>query len=383
MMRLQRIIRSGAWFRHSALALLLFSLSGCDAMSELTKKDAGASQEGAQVEPAAKNAQSNANQPRQVRVFRVPQFAANQQQDFVARLDAAQTIDLAFEVSGTLVDLPVREGQSIARGKPVAKLAQTDFQLAVKEAQVQVRLRKNDLQRKASLLARRGISQAVVDEAQAQADLAAVRLSQARESLRETQLLAPFDAYVARRLVDNHSNVQAAVPIVRLLDLSELHLRANVPEALLATLTAEKILALKARFAFLPEQTFALKYLEHSGEADPVAQTYEVTFTMERPPEYNLLPGMTANISIEYSGAQDTAQSFEIPTSALVSDANGSLSVWLLNESDNSVSRQPVRATTASNNRIRVIEGLTGNELVVSSGTAFLQDDMRIVPLDL
>jgi len=173
------------------------------------------------------------------------------------------------------------------------------------------------------------------------------------------------------------------VPIVRLLDLRELHLRANVPEALLATLTADKILSLSARFAFIPEQKFELRYLEHSGEADDVAQTYEVTFAMQPPTNYNLLPGMTANIVLEYKDAKDAGTSFEIPTSALVTDASGNLGVWLLDENNNRVRRQSVRATTASNNRIRVTEGLTGNELVVSSGTAFLQDNMRIVPLAL
>lgn len=373
MTRINTDKRVNTRIRFSVVSTLAISLAiaGCDAVSGLANKGDSA----AIAAPSA--------QPKQVRVFRVPHFSTTQRKDFVARLDAAQTIDLAFEVSGTLIELPVREGQSIQRGKPIATLAQTDFKLAVKEAQVQLKLKRNDLQRKTSLLARRGISQAVVDEARAQAELAAVRLSQAQESLRETQLLAPFDAYVAQRLVHNHTNIQAAVPVVRLLDLRKLHLRANVPEALLATMTAEKVVSLTARFAFIPDQTFAVSYLEHRGEADEVAQTYEVTFAMERPTDYNLLPGMTANVALEYRGETTTAHSFEIPASALVTDPDGGLSVWLLDERNNSVSRQPVQATTASKGRIRVTEGLAGNELVVSSGTAFLREDMRIAPLAL
>jgi len=369
-----------AWLQLATLVTLC-GIAGCDAVDDLSNQNSDDLRPSEQSQPRA--ALDEQEPPRQVRVYRVPHFATNQSKDFVARVDAAQTIDLAFEVSGTLIDLPVREGQTIARGRPVATLAQTDFKLAVKEAQVQLRLKRNDLQRKTSLLARRGISQAAVDEAQGQAVLAAVKLSQAQESLRETQLLAPFDAYVAKRLVDNHSNVLAAIPIVRLLDLSELHLRANLPEALLATLTADNIVSLTAHFAFIPEQTFELRYLEHSGEADDVAQTYEVTFAMKRPTDYNLLPGMTANIALEYKDTTGAGHSFEIPTSALVTDASGDLSVWLLDEGNNRVRRQSVRATTASNNRIRVTEGLAGNELVVSSGTAFLQNNMRIVPLAL
>ncbi len=350
-------------------------LSGCDAISSLTSAET--------TDNLAQQETATQTTTRQARVYRVPHFAGSNRQDLVARVYAAQTIDLAFEVSGTLIELPVREGQSIERGRPIAKLAQTDFELAVQEAQVQLRLRRNDLQRKTSLLAKRGISQSVVDDAQAEADLASVRLAQARESLRETQLLAPFDAYVAERLVDNHSNVQVAVPIVRLFDLSKLHLRANVPEALLATITTNKVTSLTAKFAFIPDQTFALSYLEHRGEADEVAQTYEVSFAMESPTDYSLLPGMTASIQLDYRNELNAEHSFEIPASALVSEPDGALSVWLLNETDNSIKRQRVTASIASNGRIRVTQGLAGNELVVSSGTAFLQDTMHIVPLTL
>lgn len=361
---------AASWF---AACTLLVLLTGCSRVKELMEDD--------QPSAEADSVTAVADDIRQARVYRVPAATATQSDSFVARVEAAQSIDLAFEVAGTLVELPIREGQTIPQGKLVARLDQTHFLLAVEEAEVALRLRSNDHKRKASLLARRGISQSAVDDALASADLAAVRLRQARESLRETRLTAPFDAYVAQRNVDNHTNIQAAVPVVRLFDLSKLRLRANVPEALLATMSQEDVASTNASFSFAPDQSFPVQYLEHRGEASKVAQTYEVIFELDPPQGINLLPGMTATVHLERRSDSGALRAFEIPSSALTTSPNNALGVWVLNEASGRVQWQTVTAQPGSAGMMRITQGLGGNELVVTTGTALLRTDMRIKPL--
>ena len=83
------------------------------------------------------------------------------------RVDAAQTVDLSFEVAGPLARLDVKEGQSVKSGELVAALDPKDFQLALREAEVQLKLARQDLLRKQKLIKDRGISQSLVDDAQA------------------------------------------------------------------------------------------------------------------------------------------------------------------------------------------------------------------------
>ena len=138
---------------------------------------------------------------RPARIFVVQDRSKILNYEFVGRIEAAQSIDMTFEVSGPLVALPVLEGQNIERGGLVAALETKDFELAVQEAQVQLQLARQDLERKQRVLRQKGIARSVVDDAKSNYELQRVRLEKARESLADARLLAPFDAYVTRRYV--------------------------------------------------------------------------------------------------------------------------------------------------------------------------------------
>lgn len=301
--------------------------------------------------------------------------------EFVGRVDAAQTIDVSFEVDGTLAQLPVREAQAVARGALVAALDPVEFDLAVREADVQLRLAAQDLARKEALLREGVVSVALVDDARAQRDLGQVRLAQARERLARSRITAPFDAFVARRYVDNHTNVRAGEPIVRLSDLDEMKVVVSLPENLVATVTPAHVVAVSAAFDFQPDVRFPLTYRESTGEANAVAQTYEVTFTMARPDGANVLPGMTANVRVELNAdAADTG--ITIPASALLSEPDGRFFVWVFDPADGRVSRRAVTVTGPGPRGIGVAGGLRDGERIVAAGASQLQAGMQVRPLD-
>ncbi len=299
---------------------------------------------------------------------------------FIGKLDAAQTLDVSFEVDGALLRLPLREGQAVSKGALVAALDPTDFELAVREAQVQLRLASQDLNRKESLFRERGISQSAVDDAQATNDLSQVRLAQAEERLDKSRIFAPFDAFVARRYVDNRTKVRNGDKIVRLSDLSELKVIVSLSEELVATVTPERVISMTATFDFLPGQKFPLTYRENTGEANAVAQTFMVTFTMDRPPQSNLLPGMTALVQIELK-ADNTQLQIAIPPTALVSAPDGHFFVWIYDPDTQSVSRRRVILAEPGGQGIGIADGLEVGELVVGAGASQLQEGMKIRPI--
>jgi RND family efflux transporter MFP subunit len=338
-------------------SLAVFLLAGCERAQEATVTDQS-------IRPA--------------RVFQVSKQGSINKHEFVARVEAAQTVDVSFEVSGPLEQLAVLEGQSVAAGALIAALEPTDFLLAVREAQVQLKLARQDYERKRKLFNERGISRSVVDDAKALFDLRGVHLAQSQEALADTKILAPFDAYVARRFTDSHVNVLAGDKIVRLSDLTELFVVANIPESMAATVTNERLLATNVRFAFLPEQRFAATYREHSGEADAVAQTYQVTFAMPRPEAWNILPGMTATLEVELSAETGAEQSINIPTAALITGPDKKFLVWIYDPQTHEVSKREVQVGPADGRGVTVRSGLTGGELIVATGATQLRQGMKI-----
>ena len=301
--------------------------------------------------------------------------------EFVARVEAAQSIDMSFEVDGVLAELPVLEGQTIGRGQLVAALDPTDFHLAVREAELQVKLARQDLERKRRLLAQRGIAASLVEDARSFHELQRVRLAQRRASLAKSRIVAPFDAYVAQRYVDNFVQVGAKDKVVRLNDLHELQVVAGVPEKLLVTVGTEQVVSMDAVFPFAPEQRFPLSFRENRGEADAVAQTYEVSFAMQRPAEYNILPGMTAAVHVALRPETGAEAAARIPASALVSGPGKGLFVWLYDPQTQEVRKQAVQVGLPTAYGVPVTSGLQGGEQVISTGANQLQEGMRIRPM--
>jgi RND family efflux transporter MFP subunit len=57
---------------------------------------------------------------------------------FPGKVDAANRVQLAFQVSGLLVKLPVKEGQKVAKGDLIAQLRQDEFEARLKTLQSQL-----------------------------------------------------------------------------------------------------------------------------------------------------------------------------------------------------------------------------------------------------
>ncbi len=317
---------------------------------------------------------------RPARVVTIDLLPRQQQVTLVGRVEAARSIDLAFEVSGPLQQLPVREGESVQRGQLLAALDQADFALAVREAEVQLRLAEQDLDRKVRVLREHGIARSAVDDARTLRELQRVRLEQARQKLADSRLAAPFDGIVAQRFVDNFVNVTASQPILRLHAGGELHVVANVPEHLTATVSEDEVQDMYATFSFTGDTRFPLAFRENRGEADRVAQTIEVSFGMPRSDHWNFMPGMTATVHLVLVAT--TEPTTVLPLAAVVADTDQSLFVWVVDTSTQAVSRRSVRTGSTTPEGIVITHGLAQGDRVVTTGAATLRDGMRVRPMD-
>jgi membrane fusion protein, multidrug efflux system len=97
---------------------------------------------------------------------------------FAGRVDPSKEVELAFQVAGVLVNLPVKEGQKVAKGQMVAQLRPAEFQARLEAAQGQL-----DQARAALDALRRGERPEDQIQRQAQERVTAVRLANARAEL--------------------------------------------------------------------------------------------------------------------------------------------------------------------------------------------------------
>lgn len=347
-------------FPAAALAALLMTLTACS--------------------PAETEAEAP---PRVARIETVQPASAPTTREFVGRVEARQTVDLAPQVGGRLTELPVAEGQRVSRGDLIARLETQDYQRAVREAEVQRQQAETALNRQRTLHERGIASDAALEDAQTQYDLASVALENARQNLDYTAIEAPFDGLVGRRLVDNFTTVAQGQAVVRLQDLSERRVAIPVPETLLGLLDSPENYQVSASFPFLPGRDFPLEYRELVAEAQPGSQTYVVLFALPEILPGNVLPGMTANVRVSggRNGADRDEGGVRAPVGALAGDERNGFRVWVFNPEDQSVSPREVELGPINGDTVLVADGLAAGERIVTAGVNALHEGMKVRPM--
>ncbi len=311
--------------------------------------------------------------------------------EFAARTEAVQTVDLSFRVQGLLQAMPVHEGGFVNQGTLIARLDPDTYERRVRQAKVNLTSAEQDFNRKQQLVGQNAVPRQAFDDARNALDLAEVELEQARQDLAYTTLRAPFDAIVSRRLLDTYTNVSAGQPVVRLQDVSELRVTADIPEYLVARTRDEDAVKVEAVFPFLADRTFPLAFREISTEANDVAQTYHIAFGMPRPEDVNILPGMTATIRARVRPETPVEGAVTVPPGALVPDRPGrpagdaldarGFFVWVVTGDDGALQRRPVTVRQLTNTAALLDAGLEPGERVVTAGVHALREGMRVRPM--
>ena len=296
--------------------------------------------------------------------------------EFVGRVEARISVDLAFQVGGQLAELPLAEGQRINAGDLVAQLDLEDFRRAEREARVQLQQARTDLERQQTLFERGIASQAALDSAQTQYDLRSVALETASRNLEYATLTAPFDGLVSRRLVDAFTVVSPGQPVARIQDVSELRLSIPVSEDMVATLSAEDLISVSAAFPFLPDQRFPLEFREMVAEPDNASQTYHAILALPDNLPANILPGMTATVFAEFDRDNGGASEILVPIRAITYTADGSPFVWVFVEDH--VERRPVETNGVHGESVTILAGLAEGDQIVTAGVNALIDGMAV-----
>lgn len=297
------------------------------------------------------------------------------ERQFFGQVAAKQTVDLAFQVSGQILKYPVSEGGTVAKGDLIAELDLEPFELQLEQA----RLRKEQADRTVARLEKLTgtVSQVSIDDAETEAGLARVALRDAEYALEHATLNAPFDGLVSRREVEQFTTISAGTPVVRLHDMSELHIKVDVPEILFQQADKSDVVTISAQF---PGQSteYPLEMLEYDAEASSIGQTYRVTLRLDPPADRQILPGASATVNVRV----DTGSAaIRVPATALVADTDGRTGVMVFSPtgaSEGTVTWTPVQVEATQNGDFRITDGLSGGEEIVLTGGGALKDGQAV-----
>jgi RND family efflux transporter MFP subunit len=334
---------------------------------------------------------------RPVKLFTVDAGIGDEVRRFPAAIEASKQAELGFRVSGQLAELAVREGDVVEEGAVIARLDPTDFEIALEDRRAAFENAQRNFARARELIDSGSISQLDYDRMEAEFRSARAALAQAEANLGYATLRAPFRGRVARRYVDNFEEVIGKQRVVYLQDTDSLDVIINMPESVVRSVTAGRAdeelersalnegraAAVRALASFedYPDISYALEVKEIATRADSDTQTFAVTFSMPQPEEFTVLPGMTAQVDVDFAGLMIRESATWVPASAVQADAGLEPRVFVLDPEAMRVQGRDVTIGRVSGDMIEVLSGLQGGEEIVAVGAAYLSDDMRVTRL--
>lgn len=303
---------------------------------------------------------------------------------------AAVEAPLSFRVGGTVVQIPVRVGDSVRAGQLLAQLDPEDYQLqlqdaegALRQAEAAARNAEGNYERVRALYENNNASLNDLESARAQRDAARAqvqslqnRVALAQQSVGYTSLRAPQGGAIASVNIEANQNVQPGQVVVLLTAGTQLEVEVAVPEVLIAGIREGDAAAVE--FDALPNRQFAARVTEVGVRAGGFATTFPVTVRLNDT-EPNIRPGMAAEVAFTFQSS-DNEERILVPAVAVGEDAGGRF-VFVVERADSGlgfVRRRTVMIGELTDQGLEIVQGLSDGEEIVTAGVTKITDGLRV-----
>ena len=321
------------------------------------------------------------------------ELAGDQERRIAGVVTAAVTSNVAFEISGQVADLPRKSGDRVKKGEVIARLDAGSYELQVAKARnalAQEQANLNDAQFKFDQLKQlrsEGFTaqstldsaEATLKNAQGAVGVAKSQLNLASRDLAKTNLKAPFEGVIARKMVEVFEDVKTGQAIYALQTETRSKIEASLPETLINKIS----LGTKVIVSFPP-----LGGATATGRVDEMspltgdANAYPIQVALDAAPD-GLRPGMSAEVAFTFA-SDDTGKAFIVPMSAVLADAKpgGDGDVFVFNPDTRELQKRAIAVVNVRNNQLQVTGDLAEGEIIATGGVSFLHDGMRVELFD-
>jgi RND family efflux transporter MFP subunit len=349
---------------HSTVAVCLFVLIA--ALAACKKQEAAAPQE---VRP--------------VRTVTVEPQEAGETVSLTGEIQPRHQADLGFRVRGKILQRPVDVGTQVKTGDLLARLDPQqytqDLEVAkaeVAKADAEVTRSKAQEYRQSELLKKGFTTQVAYDQAvktfktaQAEAEAARAKQTQASENLGYTDLKADADGVISAIGADPGQVVSAGQMVVRLAQLGEREAVFNVAEATFKNPPKNPTVTVELVSNPDIKTTGKVRYV--SPQADPTTRTFTVRVSLpEAPPQMRLGANVVGSVTL------GEGQVFMIPGSALF-QKDGQPAVWHVTK-DGTVQLKPITVARYQGDFVVVGNGLAQGDVVVTGGVQKLLPGQKV-----
>lgn len=282
---------------------------------------------------------------------------------YSSTVGASKTIQLSFQVAGTVLRIPVEVGQYVKKGQLVAEVDETVYRSQYNAQIAQAQLAKENYERVLTVFNKGSIAEIRMLEAKSQYEQATAASKAIYQNIAHTKLYAPQNGYIGAKRIEAGATAGPGVPVIELLDISKVDIHVPIPESEINNY--KKGDKAQAVISALNNQSF-------NGLVDKIsitASTGSPVYTVDlRVDNGNLLlrPGMSANVFFDKGNTTThNAAPIIVPAEVVQVDETGNNFVFIVN--GDKAERKKITLGDTYSSGVGVQSGLsTGDKLIIS-----------------
>lgn len=294
-------------------------------------------------------------------------------------LEAEKTIDLSFQVSGTILSFPVKTGDFVKKGQLVGSVDETTYRNQYNAQLAQAKLANENYTRISEVFKKGSVAEIKMLEAKSNYDQATSAANATYQNIAHTHLYAPVSGYVGNKTAEAGAVANPGQPVLQLLDTRSVKVLVAVPESEINHYKAGTPATIK--IDALGDQTLQGKVTEVGVIALNGSANYNLKIVLPNT-SAQLRPGMLCKVSFDAADKKgntpaDTKEII-VPVQTVQVDDKGNNFLFIMNAQNKAVRKDVITGQLYSNG-IAIKSGLTGNEQVITSGYQKLADQTPVI----
>ncbi|WP_310991527.1 efflux RND transporter periplasmic adaptor subunit [Aequorivita marina] len=290
-------------------------------------------------------------------------------------VETNQNVVLNAEYSGILTKVYVKEGQQVSKGQRLAKIDDGGLSSQVAQQEAQLALTKTTFERQQRLWEQKIGSEIQYLQAKTNYEAAKNATQQLRSQLGKTVITAPFSGVIDNIISDPGQVVTPGqTPIIRLVNLSDMYVKASIPETYLKNI--KKGTQVKVKLTSINEE-FTGTVRQVSNFINPNNRSFDIQ--VEIPNKDGLIkPNLIATVKVNDYTAEDA---ITIPENILQENAAGETIAYLyqpVNDSVGTAKRIILNTGLSYENHAEVKSGLKKGDTIILEGAKTLRDGQKV-----
>ena len=305
--------------------------------------------------------------------------------DFPAQISPTQKTILAFKYAGKIKSINFESGDFVKKGQVIATIDDKDYKVNLEafskkyEAakavaqNAEVQFSRAEKLYKGEALAKKDYDNALMQKNVAVSTFkeASAGLENARNTLNDTKIIAPYDGYIDKKIVEVGTVVPEGGPVISFISNEITDISVNASSKNIEYIKNANDIIFKDNSS---EKTYPLKVKSIAQNPDTINLTYPVTFTFSNLNEgEKCLSGQTGTVTVNVKNNGN--QEILIPLNAVFED-NGS-NVYLFK---NGIAvKTPIEiGELKETDKISVVKGLKSGDKVIVAGVSKLADGEKV-----